>query len=145
MSRLVAIIEGCLIADRSARWSVSNVLEALTMLRADAAIALSPSAVSGLSSLRTAVPPPPLPSSSLPSAVTYDVLDVIAALVDASVDLVTICAVADEIGPLTLTTLEVLRSCGVPPLKIIAARALLTARTSSTPVCVALHNTIELL
>ena len=62
-----------------------------------------------------ATPPPP----------TYDVLDIVTALSTAGVDVAVVDAVADAVGHLAVSSLDVWVSCGVPPMKGIAARRLL--------------------
>ena len=139
-SRLIAIVEGCLVADPAARWTVSRVIDALTALRRDvgagtAAAASSfdgslPSRYSASSASAVACTPPVAPVASsgagAGNSVTYDVLALLDGLASVGVDDAVVAAVADAIGHLAVTSLAVLNACGVPGAKSLAVRRLLT-------------------
>ena len=126
--QLLGVIEGCLIPDPVARWTVPQVLEALSTLQREAAAIRLADAVGG--SPKPQAPPtvvsPPVPPTSPTSAVVYDALAMVDALAAVGVDDSVIDVVADAIGHLAVSTLDVLKACGVPPMKGMTARRLLT-------------------
>ena len=81
-----------------------------------------------------AVQPPAVPIMS-PTATggdaKYSVLAVMSALEELGVDVGVIDGVGDVIGHLVSCTLDVLRGCGVPPLKVVAVRRALSALPAS--------------
>ena len=122
MSRLLTIVEGCLIADPAARWTAQQVIDALHALNDDV------SATSGRD-VATAGPvvvtPPPIPVSG---GMTYDVMAIVDVLKSLGVDDEVISTVADTIGHCAVSALSVLAGCGVLAGKSLAVRRVLTPR-----------------
>ena len=135
VSRLLGIIEGCLCCSPVPRLTVPRIHDALTSLsRGVDPGYLGP--VGGTATTATATPPiAPSPVAIPTAGVTYDVLAMVEALVIVRVDDAVIGAVADAIGHQSVSTLDVWRACGVPPMKAIEARRLITAREGIAQVC----------
>ena len=112
-SRILGVIDGCLQADISTRWTTTRLIEALSQLRGDIA------AIAAGSSSQT----PALSPSA--TSVTYDVLAMVDALAIAGVDSRAIGDVADSVGHLAVSGLDIWRACGVPANKAMLARRLL--------------------
>ena len=126
-SRLVDILDGCLISDAAARWTVPHVIDALSALRHDvgAGVATAVAMPSG----PAAPAPPPVPLAAVDgSAMTYDALELLAGLTSVGVDDAVVAAVADVVGHLAVSSLGVLKPCGVAGMKGVAVRRLLTPR-----------------
>ena len=81
----------------------------------------------------------PSPTAPVPegddSAVTYDTLALLAALTSVGVGDAVVAAVADVIGHTAVSSVGVLRSCGVAATKVMAVRRLLTPRDDYALVC----------
>ena len=146
-SRLIGIVEGCLFADVASRWTVPQVVDALTALRRDVTTGVAIVGAGGSDqtggsvtpSSTIAALPPTAPSTAVDgSTVTYDTLALLAALMSVGVDDAVVAAVADVIGHTAVSSVGVLRSCGVAATKGIAVRRLLTPRDDYALVCAVL-------
>ena len=144
LSRLVGIVEGCLVADPAARWTVPQVVDALTALRRDVGGGVATAGTGGSGHASGSVTPlgsivavpPTAPSTAVDGgAVTYDTLALLAALTSVGVDDAVVAAVADVIGHTAVSSVGVLRSCGVAATKVMAVRRLLTPRDDYALVC----------
>ena len=139
VSQLMGAVEGCLVGDAAARWTVSQVIDTLAALRRDisAGVAGSTTGSSGGSAVSTpsatavvatgavVPPPPPAPvplSSAGGGSATYDVLALLEALASVGVDDAVVATVADAIGHLAVSSLGILNTCGVAGAKSLAVR-----------------------
>ena len=118
-----------MIADVASRWTVPQVVDALTALRRDVTTGGfdSSSRVVPAGVVVAAPPVPPPASSSAGSGATYDVLALLDGLTSVGVDEALVAAVADAVGHLAVSALGVLVTCGVPATKGMAVRRLLTS------------------
>ena len=109
-TRLREVLDGCLDADPGARWPLSRVLDALTLLHRDVntgahCVVVHPVAV--------------------PAPLVYDVIAIIDAMDAAGIDPAVTMAVADDIGGRVTSTLDVVMAKAVPALQVIDMRRLL--------------------
>ena len=135
VSRLVEILEGCLVSEVVARWTVSQVIDALTVLRRDVGRSIVTSGAGSSSRLGGDVMPSgvaPSPPATSPvvdgGAATYDTLALLSELSTVGVEDAVVAAVADVIGHLAVSPLGVLKSCGVAAKKGLVVRRRLTPR-----------------
>jgi hypothetical protein len=82
---------------------------------------------------------PPAPSAGS----AYDVMAIIAGLEAQGVDADIISAVCDSISHLDSSTLDVLRTCGVPARTIVAVKKDLRPYSRKTPVGTHVFSTLE--
>jgi hypothetical protein len=66
-------------------------------------------------------------------AATYDVLTIMDVIVEQGIDASVTAAVGEVIGHLVASGLDVLMSCGVPALKVVAVRRILMSFPASPP------------
>ena len=156
VSRLLAIMEGCLGADASTRWTVEQVVDELSAVRGSLTLQAANGRGSTLrvasavnfdhTATRTTVTSttgsdagmalsPSLPkrvlglsSPVLTGTGTYDVIAVLDGLISVGVEDEVVASVEDAIGHLAVTSLGALKSCGVSGAKSLAARRLLAPR-----------------
>ena len=127
LSRLQAVVEGCVVPDPFRRWTLPHVLEALTTLQRDVTAAAFRVGSSSGSSRRILLPLPSVvvpPRPATPGPPTYDVVAIVAAM--EALDLDT-AAVIDTVGGKTASTLDALRTAGVPFAKCLAVKKAVTA------------------
>ena len=128
-AQLLTVINGCVAPEPTRRLTVPAVLESLTTLQHDVAAA-APATRGGGNGGDTSpvvVPPPPVPGAPV-----YDVLAIVSALEALSIDA---SAVIDAIGGMSTSSLDALRTSGVPYVKCFAVKkALATTDGPTVPV-----------
>ena len=120
-AQLLTVINGCVAPEPTRRLTVPAVLESLTTLQRDVAAA-APAAGGGDGggyASPVVVPPPPVPGAPV-----YDVLAIVSALEALSIDA---SAVIDAIGGMSASSLDALRTSGVPYVKCFAVKKALAA------------------
>ena len=115
LAQLVRVIDGCVAPDPAKRWTVRHVLDALVAISHDVvksgvSVGVSDAPVAASSQVRSR--PTAVPASTAP-ALVYDVLAIIAAMEALAVDAAVVSSVADAIGFLSSSTLDVLLAKGV--------------------------------
>ena len=146
-ARLLIIVDGCIAPEPTRRLTVPHVLESLTTLQRDVAVAV-PAAGGpgsrvgvagggGVTATPVAVSPPPVPTPG------YDVLAIVSALETLRIDA---GAVIDAIGGMSTSSLDALRRAGVPFSKCIAVKdALASVDGAPAPAKVIVTRVLRLL
>ena len=136
VSRLLAIVQGCLSADEGSRWTVEQVVDALSavrgslslkaggILRAASAVNVDHTAPGG--SIPGHSEAGGMASTPVLEPGTYDVLAVLDGLISVGVEDEVVASVADAIAHLAVTSLGALKSCGVSGAKGLAVRRVLS-------------------
>ena len=138
-ARLLTVIDGCLVPEPTHRLTVPHVLESLTTLQRDVAGAASPtgggsgsvagaggSVASGIYASSVAVPSQPVSATPV-----YDVMAIVSAMEALKIDAT---AVIDAIGGKSASSLEALRTVGVPFGNAMAVRRALIATAGAASV-----------
>ena len=141
LASLQDVVNGCLLPDPAARWTIPRVLDALTSLqRTVASGAGAYSAGTESSGIEVVARSPQVspellapPSPHASSSPAYDVLAIIGAMETLGIDSAIVSSVADAIGTSLTSTLEVLTAKRVPIMKAAALRKTLEARVA-TPI-----------
>ena len=138
MAAVLDVIQRCLEPAPSSRISVPQLVEALTRLRRTVPTPTTgtqrsegrgqvtiDATAAGSVPLEASTPSPsPIPVVTT----TYDALAILDAMSSAEISAEVVTAAADTIGHLGVSTLDPLKVCGVPTLKLLAVRRLLTPR-----------------
>jgi hypothetical protein len=101
----------------------------LVPMNSQATEAASAAAAATATATATAVPASaavmgsPVPGQ--PAGASYDVLAIMDGMEAQGIDAGVIAAVGDAVGHLTISTLDVLKTCGVPALKVVAVKKML--------------------
>ena len=134
LARLEGVVDGCLVADPSSRWTLPRVLDALTTLQRDVE-AIARRSHLKVGSEATSPAARPAPATTAAVAPVYDVM----AIVDAMEALgIATGAVIDAIGGVTAASLDALRPAGVPYVKCMAVKRALAASGTTTAITTAI-------
>ena len=134
-ARLLTVVDGCIAPDPTRRLTVPHVLDTLTALQRDVSGAVPSTAAAGGgaggSSVFVSPPPLPMAKSTTAATPTYDVLAIVNALEALAIDT---AAVIDAIGGMTLSSLDTLRTAGVPYSKCVKVKQALANDVATTDV-----------
>ena len=136
-ARLLTVLDGCVVPDPSRRLTVARVLESLTTLQRDLAVPFKSTVsasvtVSPSAAVSPSVSPPPVPAAAGASTTpSYDMLDVVRAMETLAIDTT---SVVDALGGVTVSSLDALKTVGVPFVKCVALKRALS--TTALPVSI---------
>ena len=136
-ARLLTVVDGCVAPEPTRRLTVPAVLESLTTLQRDVATTTPArgGGEGGGSPIPVVVAPPPVPGAPV-----YDVLAIVSALEALSIDT---SAVIDAIGGMSASSLDALRTSGVPYVKCFAVKKALATATDRPAVPVKVGSLVR--
>jgi hypothetical protein len=113
VSALVTVITRCLAPEAADRPTSAALVTTLTQMKAGLPVAVHPS---------QPVPPPALPVLPTGTVPSYDVLAIVDAMEAQGIDASVVSAVCNAIGHLCTSTLDILKTCGVPAREVFAVK-----------------------
>jgi hypothetical protein len=125
LAALVTVMTRCLAPEAADRPTSAALVTTLTQMKAGGPVPAFPS---------EPVPPPAIPVVPVNTGASYDVLAIMDAMEAQGIDAGVVGAVGDAIGHLDTSTLDILKTCGVPPRALISLKKGLITCASSVSV-----------